>query len=101
MGADDQRRRPRLASDGHESAHGDAVRPKRRGSLAQRGRVHECRGRGARRQRARRRSPETCVLTSASMDSDSELATVARETFEYGVIMWAGRKYGEWVRAWS
>jgi hypothetical protein len=35
------------------------------------------------------------------MDSDSELATIARETFEYGVVMWAGRKYEEWVRAWA
>ena len=28
-------------------------------------------------------------------------ATVATETFEYNVIPWAGRKYAEWVRAWS
>jgi hypothetical protein len=28
-------------------------------------------------------------------------ATVARETFEYGVIPWAGRTYEGWVRAWS
>jgi hypothetical protein len=35
------------------------------------------------------------------MESESEFATVARETFEYGVIVWAGRKYGEWVRAWA
>jgi hypothetical protein len=35
------------------------------------------------------------------MDSDSELATIARETFEYGVIMWSGRKYEEWMRAWA
>ena len=35
------------------------------------------------------------------MDGDGELATIARETFEYGVIVWAGRKYEEWVRAWA
>jgi hypothetical protein len=32
--------------------------------------------------------------------SDSaELATVARETFEHGIVPWAGRKYEPWVRA--
>jgi hypothetical protein len=30
-----------------------------------------------------------------------ELATVARETFEYNIVPWAGRKYEEWVRAWA
>jgi len=35
------------------------------------------------------------------MDSDGDLATVARETFEYGIVTWAGRKYEEWVRAWA
>lgn len=35
------------------------------------------------------------------MDSEIELATVARETFEYGVVMWAGRKYEAWMRAWA
>jgi hypothetical protein len=35
------------------------------------------------------------------MDSDGDLATVALETFEYGVITWAGRNYEEWVRAWA
>jgi len=34
-------------------------------------------------------------------ESESDLATVARETFEYGIITWAGRKYEEWVRAWA
>jgi hypothetical protein len=35
-------------------------------------------------------------------DSDSaELATIARETFEYTIMPWAGRKYEEWVRAWA
>ena len=29
------------------------------------------------------------------------LATVARETFEYNVIPWAGRRHAAWVRAWS
>jgi hypothetical protein len=28
-------------------------------------------------------------------------ATVAYETFEHNVIPWAGRRYAEWVRAWS
>jgi hypothetical protein len=28
-------------------------------------------------------------------------ATVARETFEYNVVPWAGRRYAEWVRAWA
>lgn len=33
--------------------------------------------------------------------ADGVWATVARETFEYSVIPWAGRDYAEWVRAWS
>ena len=33
--------------------------------------------------------------------SADEMATVARETFEYSVVPWAGRKYEEWVRAWA
>jgi len=28
-------------------------------------------------------------------------ATVARETFEYNVVPWSGRRYAEWVRAWA
>jgi hypothetical protein len=36
-----------------------------------------------------------------SSDSAAEMATVARETFEYSIIPWAGRKYEEWVRAWA
>jgi hypothetical protein len=36
----------------------------------------------------------------AESDSD-EFATIARETFEYSIVPWAGRKYEEWVRAWS
>jgi len=35
------------------------------------------------------------------VESDAELATIARETFEYGIATWAGRKYEEWVRAWA
>jgi hypothetical protein len=35
------------------------------------------------------------------VDPESDLATVARETFEYGIVTWAGRKYEEWVRAWA
>lgn len=37
-------------------------------------------------------------------DGDSELgkwATVARESFEYNIVPWAGRPYTPWVRAWS
>ena len=34
-------------------------------------------------------------------DSGAAWATVARETFEFNVVPWAGRKYAEWVRAWS
>ncbi|HET6315455.1 MAG TPA: hypothetical protein VFG86_03275 [Chloroflexota bacterium] len=31
----------------------------------------------------------------------SNWATVARETFEYNMIPWAGRRYAQWLRAWS
>src|SRR5438552_10416557 len=34
-------------------------------------------------------------------EDTTEFATVARETFEYGIIVWSGRKYEEWVRAWA
>jgi hypothetical protein len=34
-------------------------------------------------------------------DSSTELATVARETFEYSIVPWAGRKFEEWVRSWA
>ena len=34
-------------------------------------------------------------------DSGAAWATVARETFEFNVVPWAGRKYAEWVRVWS
>jgi hypothetical protein len=37
----------------------------------------------------------------SDVDSEAEFATVARETFEYGVVTWAGRKCEEWVRTWS
>src|SRR5205807_549228 len=33
--------------------------------------------------------------------AEAELATIARETLEHGVIPWAGRKYEEWIRAWA
>jgi hypothetical protein len=36
-----------------------------------------------------------------SETSGPELATVARETLEYSIVPWAGRKYEEWVRAWA
>jgi hypothetical protein len=39
------------------------------------------------------------------MDDDQDngvgWATMARETFEYNVVPWAGRPYVAWVRAWS
>src|SRR5437588_2093 len=35
------------------------------------------------------------------VDSAPELATVAKETFEFSIVPWAGRKYEEWVRAWA
>ena len=36
-----------------------------------------------------------------SDSAEAELSTIARETFEYSVVPWAGRKYEEWVRAWG
>jgi hypothetical protein len=36
-----------------------------------------------------------------SDDAAADIATIARETFEYGVVPWASRKYVEWVRAWA
>jgi hypothetical protein len=36
-----------------------------------------------------------------SPDSGVELAAVARETFEFSIVPWAGRKYEEWVRSWA
>jgi hypothetical protein len=36
------------------------------------------------------------------MEGDGEeFATVARETFEYSVVPWAGRKYESWIRSWG
>ena len=29
------------------------------------------------------------------------LATVARETFEHGLVPWAGKTYAAWVRGWT
>src|SRR5262249_53096316 len=34
-------------------------------------------------------------------DTAAVWSTVARETFEYNVVPWAGRSYADWVRAWS
>lgn len=34
-------------------------------------------------------------------EDGAELATVARETFEYNIVPWAGRKYEAWVRSWA
>jgi hypothetical protein len=31
----------------------------------------------------------------------ADWATVANETFVYNVVPWAGRRYAEWVKAWS
>ena len=30
-----------------------------------------------------------------------EWATIAHETFEFGVVPWAGRPFANWVRTWS
>lgn len=35
------------------------------------------------------------------LSETEEWATIARETFEHGVVPWAGRPYVEWVRTWS
>jgi hypothetical protein len=35
------------------------------------------------------------------MDAEAELSNIARETFEYSVIPWVGRKYEDWVRTWA
>jgi hypothetical protein len=36
------------------------------------------------------------------MEGDAEeFATVARETFEYSVVPWAGRKYESWIRSFA
>jgi hypothetical protein len=35
------------------------------------------------------------------VEPSDDLATVARETFEFNIVPWAGRKYEEWVRAWA
>lgn len=36
-----------------------------------------------------------------SSDSNAGWASLARETFEYNVVPWAGRTYAEWMRAWA
>ena len=36
-----------------------------------------------------------------SSDGTAEWASIARESFEYNLVPWAGRKYAEWLRAWS
>jgi hypothetical protein len=50
-------------------------------------------------------SPQPSVLSTITAVQDSseatQLASVARETFEHGIVPWAGRKHEEWVRAWS
>src|ERR1700730_13323977 len=35
------------------------------------------------------------------VDNGAEWATIAFETFEHGVVPWAGRPYAPWVRTWS
>ena len=35
------------------------------------------------------------------VDNRAEWATIAFETFEHGVVPWAGRPYAPWVRKWS
>jgi hypothetical protein len=37
----------------------------------------------------------------AEAETGESWATIARETFEYNVVPWAGRPYAEWVRAWA
>ena len=41
------------------------------------------------------------MVSSDSTDSAANWGTLARETFEYSVVPWAGRPYATWVRAWS
>ena len=36
-----------------------------------------------------------------SSDANAGWSSVARETFEYNLVPWAGRKYAEWMRAWA
>jgi len=36
-----------------------------------------------------------------SVDDTGRWASVARETFEHGLVPWAGRTYVEWLRAWA
>jgi len=36
-----------------------------------------------------------------SAEEGENWATIAHETFEHGVVPWAGRPYAEWVRTWS
>ena len=105
--------KPMVSGAGHDSqvmahrrADGDAVRAQRRGALAQRRRIHHTRRRRARRDGPRRgpRTPGTIAAGVVSPMPETDLgtwATVARETFEYNVVPWAGRRYAEWVRAWS
>lgn len=46
--------------------------------------------------------PSNASRTNITLvDSEGELSTIARETFEFSVVPWAGRKYEEWVRAWA
>jgi hypothetical protein len=35
------------------------------------------------------------------LDTAGSMASMARETFEHGVVPWSGRAYADWVRAWS
>jgi hypothetical protein len=34
-------------------------------------------------------------------ETGEQWATIAHETFEHGVVPWAGRPYAQWVRTWS
>ena len=36
-----------------------------------------------------------------SSDDSASWASIARESFEYSLVPWAGRKYAEWMRAWA
>jgi hypothetical protein len=41
------------------------------------------------------------MQSSDSSDAGADWGTLARESFEYSVIPWAGRPYASWIRAWS
>jgi hypothetical protein len=38
---------------------------------------------------------------TATADAGQALATVARDTFEYSLVPWAGRPFVSWLRGWA